>query len=345
MNAKTARPEAIREQAISIEKDVDVWLGMPLTRYTGGFLEIASVVPRFARRPFQTAAHHDKPAAANPYYDAIVRLPARAEDAEIPVGVVSPTYQLIQHTHAIERVAQVLKEQHIDPALVRASISLTPYGERMALSVVFPDEARFNHSIDGEDSMRCRLELFNSVDGSTKFMVFMGWLRFVCGNGLVNGRTLASIRRAHAGDLDLESVAATVANGIRDADRQRTLWEQWQMTAVTTDRLKAWVDSSLKRKWEAKAAARLYSICMSGWDLVLTEPFESAAPSERSGKPGVRVTGAPLVSETAFDVAQALSWLAGRRSDISRRLQATREIPGLVHELIRRAQTRIADVN
>jgi hypothetical protein len=312
------------------------WRGMLLTPQSGRLDDLASVAPRFDRRPFEVRSSANRAAGANAHYDAIVRLPARESDPEIPVGIVSRAYRLVQHWEVIEHVGRALGESGVDRESVRCSALLTPYGERMALSVVFPDDKRFRYLLGEDDSMRLRIECFNSVDRSTRFIVLVGWLRFVCLNGLVVGKTLSHLRRAHTAALDLDDIGPIVRRGVRDAEGERGLWDHWRSVRVAPGELRRWADDALKKRWGVKAAARVYSICSTGMDLVLTKPFENAAPSQRSGTLGSRVPGAATPSETAFDVAQALSWFGGQRNDVTARLQSTREIPQLVGALVNR---------
>jgi hypothetical protein len=339
------RESVTRGARLRVEQNVGTWLSMPVTRYRGRLTQLVSVVPQFERRPFETPRMPGRATRANEHYDAIVRIPVTAAEAEVPVGIVSRSYRLVQHREVIEHILEVMREADIDTEGINASVSLTTYGERMALSILLPDQDRFSYQLGPDDSMRLRLECFNSVDRSTKFMAVVGWLRFVCRNGLVLGKTLAYLRGAHTQQLDVESFRTAVHEGIRDADLDRARCEAWRAASVGREAVTAWVDEPLRKAWGVKAAARVYAICRTGFDLVLTSPFEKAPPSRRAGEQGRRVPGAPERSETAFDVAQALSWLAGQRKDLSwlagqrkdlsERLEATRDIPELIELLLK----------
>ena len=54
----------------------------------------------------------------NPYYEVIVRLPTDEEPTEIPVGLVSRNYQLIQHHEILQRAAALLASNGVDLAKV-----------------------------------------------------------------------------------------------------------------------------------------------------------------------------------------------------------------------------------
>lgn len=49
-------------------------------------------------------------------------------------------------------------------------LTLTTYGERMALRIELPSQ--YGLDVGDEEPMALRFQCFNSVDGSTRFMVF-----------------------------------------------------------------------------------------------------------------------------------------------------------------------------
>src|SRR5437763_1239045 len=123
------------------------WLGSPLTRHRRRLQDLASLIPTFHRRPFELAGGQNGGTAANANYEAIVRLPMSDGECEIPVGIVSHGYQLLQHRTVIERVLAAFSKARIDVDGLDATLSITPYGERMALSIVLPDEKRFSYAL------------------------------------------------------------------------------------------------------------------------------------------------------------------------------------------------------
>jgi hypothetical protein len=73
------------------------WHGLPAIRKRIPLLEASQEIPAFARRPFRLASAATAN-AANPFYDTIVRLPTEEDPTEVPVGVVSRSYKLVQHS-------------------------------------------------------------------------------------------------------------------------------------------------------------------------------------------------------------------------------------------------------
>jgi hypothetical protein len=93
----------------------------------------------------------------------------------------------------------------------------------------------------------------------------------------------------------------------------------------------------LKKLWGVKAAVRVYHIALEGCDVTLADPFESAEPTQKSVESGAVVPGSSITHGgflTAFGVSQALSWVAGRRTDILEQMNWKDEIPGLIRRLL-----------
>ena len=110
------------------------WLGLPAKSMTLSVFEAARAIPAFTRRPFHIATAAAQ-AAVNPYYEVIVRLPTEEEPSEVPVGLVSRNYQLIQHHEILQRAASMLASSGIDLDKLEVKLCLTIHGERMALGV------------------------------------------------------------------------------------------------------------------------------------------------------------------------------------------------------------------
>ena len=74
------------------------------------------------------------------------------------------------------------------------------------------------------------------------------------------------------------------------------------------------VDEDISEAWGKLAAARLWSIATTGRDAVFAPPFAALPASHRKVKPTIEVPGSPPESHTLYDVAQAASWIASRRT-------------------------------
>ena len=157
------------------------WHGMSVSEHIGTIGLIAELLPTFEIRPFELAGRANS--SVNPYLSLIVRKQREGEE-EMPVGVVSKQYQLIQHRQVLDNALEGLKKSGIDPDELSCELRITEFGERMALNLLFPSDDRYSFHVNGDDdTMRLRLQCFNSVDGSTKCIALLGWYRFVCSSG------------------------------------------------------------------------------------------------------------------------------------------------------------------
>jgi hypothetical protein len=205
----------------------------------------------------------------------------------------------------------------------------------MALSFILPDRFVF----DPGDNQKVALQLvcMNSVDGSFRLTVMMGWYRFVCTNGLMVGTSRLGQRLIHNESLRLPDLAKVLSEGIRLAEKEKGAYEQWIETPVSNEELTSWVDGPLRKKWGALAAARTYLICRRGSDGKFVNPFERALPHQKQMKVTKPVPGAPQKAENAYSVCQALAWIAKERRDLQEQVDGMREIPDLMSKLIRSA--------
>lgn len=326
------------------------WHASPVTSYRGPIDGVRSYIPKFERRTFGPSLgaplyrgeptlfeSPDVPAGVNPWYDTIVRLPLASEGQgapEIPVGIVSPQYTLLQHQTVIDEVLKAVGELGIDPSQVTASMDLTHLGERMRLGLILPEE--FSITLEGDNKMALRLECFNSVEGSTKFMAVIGWLRFVCSNGLIIGETKTDYRRRHNQAMDIGEIVEVLRDGITSTAREERIYKKWIQHKFPEELLQTWVNRTLAKSWGVKAAVRAWHITRSGNDVSLADPFEPGEPTEKTVVRGAAVPGSILPGDTVFAVAQSLAWLAKERRDVQEQLFWKQQIPALVQPLLRK---------
>jgi len=195
------------------------WFNSSVTFHEGSPNEIRTHFPSFERRCFGLTQAGGEQTRLNERLDTVVRLPFREDNMTIPVGVVSKGYALIQHTNVLDEATSALKDANIDPSNVKAELIITEYGERMALSLYFPDKYQFDPG-DGHP-MASRLECMNSVDGSTRFRALMGWFRFVCSNGLIIGVTRFDMCRRHIGDFQIQDIRRVLTSGIAESETEK----------------------------------------------------------------------------------------------------------------------------
>lgn len=332
---------------VTIQTSSNKWLTSSLTTYRGSIGAVREFIPKFERRTFgpkllpvegdDSQFSASLPAGTpgyNLFYDTIVRQPINSDEIEVPVGIVSKQYTLVQHTTLFDEAVKAIKKVEIKPDDVKADLDLTVYGERMRLGLLFPE--RYNLKLDNDDEMGLRLECFNSVDGSMKFMAVIGWLRFVCANGMVIGVADSYYRRRHNRYMELKDISAILKEGISTTTKEKEVYLRWMKRKVSEEKLAKWTNGHLANKWGVKAATRTWHITTSGRDVTFADPFEKGKPTQKTVIFGKRVPGAILPGDTVFAVSQALSWLAKERRDVQEQLEWKQQIPDLVKPLVGR---------
>ena len=162
--------------------------------------------------------------------------------------------------------------------------------------------------------------------------MLFGWYRLVCANGMVIGETKVEIRERHDAPLGIDQIPERIVSSFPavEADRQRL--EGWGRTPIDLDSLVMWIDGPVADLWGKTAAARVFHICRSGHDVQI-ENFARGAASEKPVRLGAHVPGSPKQARTLYDVSQALSFVATRRTDTDDRLSRQAAIPALLQKL------------
>jgi hypothetical protein len=308
------------------------WLNSPSATYRGTFSEISRHIPRFDRQPFTLAQPDGAPVRINERLDTIVRKPFGDDPAYIPVGVVSKNYALIDHIAVVEAAAKALDSAKIDPTTVAVELTVTEYGERMRLSVYLPD--RFSFDPGDNNQIAMRLECVNSVDTSVRFRAVLGWFRYICSNGVVVGITQSDLHRRHIGDFNIEDIGKVLQKGIANADEEKENLKGWVKLRVTPERVASWIESNVRKEWGFKAATRTYHILRTGYDVQIAATYKDHTPTTIPVRRRIRVPGATPKAQSAFDISQALAWLAKERNDIMEQFEWRERIPDLMKALI-----------
>ncbi len=324
---------AVFEEVRPPEGAVHLPLGCrePPTRwFRGRFDEVEGVLPRFDRRPFALGTPDSH---ANELLDVVVSRPsARGGWSACPVGVVSKSYRLIAHDEAAALVASAMRGAGLEPEGLDTHASLTHHGARMALEVNLPSEWRMDPP-DGHPVL-LQLRCLNSVDGTSPLRVALVWYRLVCTNGLLVGTTRDRRSFAHRAATRLEDVEEFFARGLRDARVERLTMASWHEVPIAPEALAAFADGALKEAWGVVDAARFLHVARTGRDAELADRFQAGPPSAKRMVTTVAVPGSPEQARTAWDIAQALSWVARGRADAGEHLRRLMEIPALLDSLL-----------
>lgn len=262
------------EETVELTDETVRWRARDVYFMAGRWDALSKRIPRFAVEDFKAVA--DGP--ANPHIRAVVRQPVTVTEQAMPVGVVSNTYHLAQHAEVVEMCFKGLRAHQIDPSVLRCEVGLTPLGEWMNFRAYFPEN--FSHNPKDANKLALRLECFNSVDGSSRLVILLGWFRFVCANGMIIGETKAALSDIHDETLDLEVIPEIISKGLAKVKADLERLRRWESALVALPKFEGWVDGHLAGHWGKKAACRTLHICRSGTDVELTDPSLAASRRE-----------------------------------------------------------------
>lgn len=300
------------------------WRARPVNYWSGTWPAVSKLIPTFGLADFRATTK----GPANPHIRVVVRQPISPDDAQIPVGTVSKTYRLAQHHEVIERCFAGMSAAGVSTNDLRCELGLTELGEWMNFRIYFPE--RFQQTPEDGKPIGLRLEVFNSVDGTSRLVLLLGWLRFVCTNGMIIGETKQEFRDTHDQYMNLDKIPPAIQDGMGMVEQDIGRLNLWQQTEVSAERVTAWANGPLSQDWGKKAACRVLHICLSGEDGKIVDPFAKGAASEKPWVPELKVPGAPSPARTLYDVSQALSWVAEKRTNPEDRRDWQGRIPQLV---------------
>ncbi len=206
---------------------------------------------------------------------------------------------------------------------------------------------RLPHELTPDDGHRLLREVTvtNGVEGQTPLSRNVGWMRWVCRNGMsgwTKGGRWKHVTGAGGGDrlvgrLDRQIRIAT--DGIKpEAERFRRMLGH----AISPTRLFDFCDVILRKKWGFSAACRAWHICTSGLDGAVKEPTGRQREAAREvrvndvePREAGRVPGAYAPTANAYGVGQALSWIASHDESFARRQKRVAQVADLLRRLVR----------
>ena len=313
---------------ITNTNEVGRWKARDVEYFNGSWKALSSMIPRFTDEDFKIGSDGEK----NPFLRQVARQPLAPTERPVPIGVVSNTYQLVQHVEVVEKCFEGLSGLTIDTPSLNCEVGLSqPYGEWMHFRITFPEKYSYTPK-DGKP-LNLRLECVNSVDGSCRLEIFIMWFRLVCSNGLVVKEIAADLRKIHNYHLDIKSIPKIIAQGINHANPSISQIQRWENSELNRSSFGEWIDKKLSTSWGVKAACRVWHICTEGNDIEFTNPFAPGKAREKPTKPLNEVPGAARPARNLYDVCQALSWVATHKAVVEERIGMQKEIPDLIESV------------
>lgn len=287
-------------------------------------------IPDFELRDFQS----DADSASNPFLRTVCRLPLTPIEREMPVGVVSNRYSLATHRDVFNLCLKGMKASGVDTDDLEAECGLSELGEWMNLRFYFPE--KYNYTPNDKNTLRLRLECYNSVDGSARLVILLGWYRMICSNGMIIGESKAEFSDMHDQGLNTSIVPTVISKGLEAVKNDQARMRRWEQRKVDDLVLGAWANGPLASKWGKKAASRIYWICSEGRDSKITDPFAEGRATEKPILLLGNVPGSPNPARNIYDVSQAMAWVSTNTKNLKRREEMQFETPKLLNQLLRK---------
>lgn len=314
---------------VEILNETSLWRSREVKYLSGSWLDIKEQMPEFALKDFGDSEVEGE--GVNPFYKTVYRLPRNRIEKEVPIGLVSQSYTLAQHQEVGQLCMEGFEKADIDISTLRCELGLSEFGEWMNFRVYFPDT--YNYRASDREDLNLRLECFNSVDGSSRLVIVLGWLRFVCSNGMIISETMEQLRDVHNKHMNLDRIPIMIGKAMQKIKKEKARLERWGKEEVTESQITQWVDEVLADKWGKKAACRAYHICLSGRDVESADLFEGGPSTKKSVIKLDPVPGSPSTSKNLYDVCQALSWLATQRNSAEQKVEWQTQVPSLLDKL------------
>lgn len=310
------------------------WAGLPVKRLEVPVASLHDSLPDFELRPFGT------PPDDNPRMRMIVRMPFDQDEQERPVAAVSDKYDLLQHRVVGSWLTDNLSDLGLRDAV--ATIVMTEYGERVRITIPLTNRQRdlYGEPTGLGDTYRPEVEVLNSVDRSSAFHISIRWRRLVCLNGMFRVEE-DRMRSVHHVDLSRTRM-------VREFLEQRLSVEpdvlaqlrRWKEVTITKAEAQEWCEDHLRDKnvWPVSACARLWAILDNGYDGTVTQPTrrgEKHPLSDFRVGQHKRVPGVPHPIQTAYDLAQLLTWITSNQRTVEMQVEGTEDVPRLIEEFLR----------
>jgi hypothetical protein len=310
-----------------------VWKGLPVRSFVLPAAALREALPDFELRSFGV------PPDDNPRMRCIVRMPTPDDPHERPVAAVSDRYDLLQHRVLASWLQANLTEAGLKDA--EAEVTMTEYGERLRVTVPLADRTLdLAGDLLDPDRYRPEIEVTNSVDRSSAFNVVLRWRRLICLNGMWTMEQ-DRMRSVHRVDLSrTRLVRDFMAERLsRSPDVVQEL-RQWRRRKVTKAEAQRWCAGWLRDKggWTVEACARMWAILETGYDGAVSPPSAGIKRHELSNyRVGQhrQVPGVSFPIETAYDVAQILTWITSNQRSVEWQTEGTEEVPRLMRQLLK----------
>ena len=192
------------------------------------------------------------------YKEAIVR-----DDTRDVLGIVSPSYKMINHSEALEKTEVVMSRMG---GWKLAAANATKNGARIFVKYMLNEEKFIVTARNGvEDAVAPTLTMINSYDGLLKFGFILGAYQFICLNGLRIGHDIFEASRRHTEGLDIDDIMLNAEKSMMYF-KTKTYPRYREMSEIRVERMGEFLDSLTEQN---KVPQRLVSAAR---DRILYDP-------------------------------------------------------------------------
>ena len=226
----------IEEQAASRSKarGGDIWA-------THKRIDDVSLYERFGqirRVPLEaqtTYTHQDVEFVEPQPLEGFHALQNTATGGVLNVRPVGKSYALVPHDLLFKAQAEQLAVSDLPLDNVEVVDRLYEEGARVHRTIYFHDlQSRSTTRGGGDDVVRCRMDIFNSVDMSWALQIFSGAYRDLCRNTLVFGGEKAyHQRKVHKGSVSPEAMIGKATMGLSMWQNQKDQMRLWRSAPLT----------------------------------------------------------------------------------------------------------------
>ena len=164
----------------------------------------------------------------------------------MPTCPVNESYKLEPHDLVFHKQTAQLQGSDLPIDNVTVIDRLFENGLKAHRTVVFND---LREAIsDSRDLVRCRFDIFNSVNKSWAFQVFSGAYRDLCRNTLVFGGEKAyHQKKKHTVNLDTAAMTSKAIKGLSFWDTSRDVMKKWNSSPISVDQFSAMLAQTICR--------------------------------------------------------------------------------------------------
>jgi len=144
------------------------------------------------------------------------------------------TYQLVNHADLFYKQADMIYNSELPTNNITVIDYLYEKGRRAKREIYFNDLVT---TIGSEkDKVKCRMDIFNSVDLTWQFQVFSGAYRNLCRNTLVFGGFKTYQQKArHTKNLDVDALLGKATYSLENWNENKEQMNQWRKSRITDE--------------------------------------------------------------------------------------------------------------